>query len=104
VSRERVGIEVYKMMQHRPLRAITLIDELGLHSSIFPSEGDIPRHESLQTADILDHIRQRFGGADEILWLAATVSPFRGRTTQVKKKEVPTVSVVLSDGLKVSAG
>lgn len=89
-------------MQHRPLHAITLIDELALHESIFVCDGDIPRYESSQTANILDHVQQYFGGADEMLWLAATVSPFRGRMSLVKKKEVPTVSAVLSEGLKVS--
>lgn len=90
------------MMQHRPLRAITLIDELELHGSIFTSDEDVSRHDSLRTAKILDHIQHRFGGADETLWLASVVSPFRGLMTKTKKKEVPTVSVILSDGLKVS--
>jgi tRNA nucleotidyltransferase (CCA-adding enzyme) len=89
------------MMQHRPLRAITLIDELQLHASVFTSEVEVPRHDSLRTALILDRVAKSFGPTDEILWLAAAVSPFRGMMSKSKKKEDPTVSVILSDGLKV---
>lgn len=90
-------------MKHQPLRAITLIDELQLHSSIFTSDVEIPRHDSLRTAVVLDRVAESFGRPDEILWLATVVSPFRGLMSMSKKKEVPTVSLVLSDGLKVRA-
>ena len=89
------------MMKNRPLRAISLIDSLGLHDSIFTSEFDPPRQDSIKCAEILSHLSDSFDTKDELLWLAAALSPFRGLTCQVKKKEVPAVSVVLSDGLKV---
>ena len=88
-------------MKHRPLRAISLIDSLGLHDSIFTSEFDPPRRDSIRCAEILSHLSKSFDTKDELLWLAAALSPFRGLVCHVKKKEVPAVSVVLSDGLKV---
>jgi tRNA nucleotidyltransferase (CCA-adding enzyme) len=89
-------------MKHRPLRAISLIHSLGLHNSIFTSEFDPPRQDSLRCAEILSNLSDSFDTKDEMLWLAAALSPFRGLMCQVKKKEVPAVSVVLSDSLKVS--
>jgi len=90
------------MMKHRPLRAISLIDALSLHDSIFTSEFHPSREDSLRCAEILGHLSSSFQIQDEILWLAAALSPFRGLVCQQKKKEVPAISVVLSDGLKVS--
>jgi tRNA nucleotidyltransferase (CCA-adding enzyme) len=101
VSKERIGIEVTKMMQHDPLSAIDLIDRLGLHSSIFSCSLHPPRHESLAAAQILSEIGKRYP-LNETLWLAAALCPFRGLIVKAKK-EVPAVSVVVSDGLKVKA-
>ena len=90
-------------MKHRPLRAISLIDCLGLHDSIFTSEFDPLRQDALRCAEILSHLSNSFQTQDEILWMGAALSPFRGLVTKQKKKEVPTISVVLSDSLKVSS-
>jgi tRNA nucleotidyltransferase (CCA-adding enzyme) len=90
------------MMKHRPLRAISLIDSLALHDSIFTSEFNPSRQDSLQCAQILDHLSESFQTRDEILWLGAALSPFRDLICKQKKKEVPAISVVLSDGLKAS--
>lgn len=89
------------MLQHDPLKSITFIHDLGLHSSIFPSTLDVPRGVSLQAATILREVSQSFQ-VDEILWLAAAVSPFRGFSMSGKKTQ-PAVSILLSEGLKVSA-
>jgi hypothetical protein len=91
------------MMKHRPLRAISLIDSLGLHDSIFTSEFNPSRQDSLRCAEILSHLSDSFETRDEILWMGAALSPFRGLVCKQKKKEVPAISVVLSDSLKVSS-
>jgi hypothetical protein len=91
------------MMKHRPLRAISLIDSLGLHDSIFTSEFNPPRQDALRCAEILSHLPNSFETRDEILWMGAALSPFRGLVCKQKKKEVPAISVVLSDSLKVSS-
>jgi hypothetical protein len=90
-------------MKHRPLRAISLIDSLGLHDSIFTSEFNPPRQDALRCAEILSHLSDSFETRDEILWMGAALSPFRGLVCKQKKKEVPAISVVLSDSLKVSS-
>lgn len=90
-------------MKHRPLRAISLIDSLGLHDSIFTSEFNPPRQDALRCAEILSHLSDSFETQDEILWMGAALSPFRGLVCKQKKKEVPAISVVLSDSLKVSS-
>ncbi|EIW69458.1 hypothetical protein TREMEDRAFT_68702 [Tremella mesenterica DSM 1558] len=100
VSKERVGIEVTKMLKHDPLRAIELIHQLDLHQTIFVSTTSTERGNSLKSAQILAEVRNHLP-VDELLWLAAACSPFRDLTMQVKNKEVPVVSGVLSDGLKV---
>jgi tRNA nucleotidyltransferase (CCA-adding enzyme) len=100
VSKERIGIEITKMMQKNPLHALALIDDLSLHSSIFTCDVDPPRHDALSTAQILQRVQERFR-EDEMLWLAAATSPFRNCVVR-RRKEESAVSVVLSDGLKVS--
>jgi hypothetical protein len=69
---------------------------------MFTCDVDPPREDSLRCAEILSHLVGPFDTNDELLWLAAMLSPFRGLVCKTKKKEVPAVSVVLSDGLKVS--
>lgn len=91
------------MMKHRPFRAISLIDSLGLHESMFTSEFNPPRQDSQRCAEILHHLSESFQTQDEILWMGAALSPFRGLVCKQKKKEVAAISVVLSDSLKVSA-
>lgn len=91
------------MMKHRPLRAISLIDSLSLHDSIFTSEHNPSRDDSLRCAQILSHVSDSFPTRDETLWLAAALSPFRELMCKQKKKDIPAISVVLSEGLKVSS-
>lgn len=109
VSRERVGIETTKMLEKAPLRAMELIDELGLHSSIFvvPDQDVQPPHdrgEGLKATQILAAALEREGRwkGSEALWLAAAACPFRGAIASDKKKESPAAAVVVSEGLKVS--
>lgn len=98
VSKERVGIEIVKMLRHDPFRAISLVHEAGLHASIFTSSLDPPRDCAMATARILRHVSRTFP-LDEMLWLAAWTSPFRGLVIK-GKRELPAVSVLLADGLK----
>ena len=100
VSKERIGIEVSKMMRKSPLHALTLIDVLDLHASIFICGADPPRHDAIITAQILQKVLEQSSG-DEVLWFAAATSPFRGAVIK-EKKNASAVSVVLGDGLKVS--
>lgn len=104
VSKERVGIEVTKMLQKNPLHALNLIDVHCLHASIFTSAVDPPRCDALRTAQILRSVLDQHvldqSIDEESLWFAAATSPFRDLTIKAKK-EVPAVSAVLSDGLKL---
>ena len=103
VSKERVGIEVTKMLQKRPLHALTVIKSLNLHSSIFTCDGlDPSREETLHAATILDRIAPSFSlpQADLILWYGAALVPFDGAVC-TGKKDLPAVSVVVAQGLKV---
>ncbi|KAL7424145.1 CCA tRNA nucleotidyltransferase, mitochondrial [Cryptotrichosporon argae] len=104
VSKERVGIELTKMTQHDPLRAFALIDALGLHPSMLPSPvaPDPPRAAALTAAHVLTDVIRRFPGkGTDALWLAAATVPFRDLVVR-GKREVPAVSVVISEGLKLS--
>lgn len=101
VSKERVGIEIMKMMHPKPLKALTLIDTLDLHSSVFTCEVDPPRSEANATARILSHLTNRFV-VDEMLWLATALTPFRELTVKRKGKDSPAVGVVIAEGLKLS--
>lgn len=91
-----------------PLRAISLIDELSLHSSIFlsPLDVDPPRHDALRAAQVLAAVSQRIEPWGEPFrltdfhWFAAALVPFRGMTHQ-GKKPVPAVSAVMAESLKV---
>ncbi|WVQ78298.1 hypothetical protein IAT38_000383 [Cryptococcus sp. DSM 104549] len=96
VSKERIGIEVNKMLHHNPFHAMTLINSLGLHPYIFTCEVDTPRHEAFATAQILDHISHNGWDVDEMMWLASAAVPFRDLRVKRKGKDTPAVSVVLS--------
>lgn len=109
VSKERVGTETTRMLEKAPLRAMELIDELGLHSSIFivPDQDVQPPHdrgEGLKATQILAAVLEREGrwAGSEALWLAAAVCPFRGAIAVEKKKDVPAAAAVVAEGLKVS--
>lgn len=87
------------MIGKTPLRALSLIDELDLHSVIFPCEVNPSRQDALATAHILHRVLGDASG-DELLWFAAYVSPFRDHIIK-RKKEEPAISVILGEGLKV---
>ncbi|TXT07280.1 hypothetical protein VHUM_03450 [Vanrija humicola] len=113
VSRERVGIETYKMIEKNPLGAAELINSLNLHSSIFmwPSDPPHPRSEAIAAAHVLDTLLKReelvsaapASASTPLLWLAAAVCPYRGGITQVKNKDKPVVAVIIAEALKLSA-
>ncbi|KAL1406876.1 CCA tRNA nucleotidyltransferase, mitochondrial [Vanrija albida] len=113
VSRERVGIETYKMVEKNPLVSAELIDSLNLNSSIFmwPAAPPHPPSEAIAAARVLDALLKRdelvsaapASASSPLLWLAAAVCPYRGAITQVKNKDKPVVAVIIADALKLSA-
>ncbi|ORX39900.1 putative tRNA adenylyltransferase [Kockovaella imperatae] len=102
VSKERIGSETLKIMQKTPLRGLTLIDRLNLHSSIFTCAVDPPRSDALTAGMVLSAVLPRLKvEPDEILWLAAALYPFRDLVVQ-GKKPTPAVASVIGEGLKLS--
>nr|ODN77323.1 tRNA adenylyltransferase [Cryptococcus depauperatus CBS 7841] len=101
VSKERIGIEVTKMLHQNPFEAMCLIDSLGLHPYIFNCDVDPPRHDAIASAQILRHLLKR-EDVDDVLWLATAVTPFRGLTVERKGKHIPACVAVISEGLKLS--
>ena len=92
-----------KIIKRQPLRGLILIDQLNLHASIFSSPLETRREVALRSGQILQSVLERVGeGGDEILWLAAALSPFHGLVVP-GKKSIAATSLVVSDSLKVSA-
>jgi hypothetical protein len=100
VSKERIGIEVTKMLTKTPYSALSLLSRLSLHSAVFTSVEDPGRDQVQPYCDILQHL-SRYHPIHPHHWFAAAVSPFDGLTVQ-GKRAVPAVAHVISDGLKVS--
>ncbi|WVQ98759.1 hypothetical protein IAU59_005890 [Kwoniella sp. CBS 9459] len=101
VSKERIGIEVTKMLHHNPMKAMTLIHKLGLHSSVFSCEVDPERGSAFASAQILSQLNDRFL-VDETLWLATAATPFADISVKRKGKDLPAAAIVISEGLKLS--
>lgn len=106
MSKERIGIEITKTLAKSPFLALELINHLDLHNSIFTCPGlpdDPPRTSAIQTTRVLRAVLERWRepvDGVETLWLGAALKPFKGHVVQ-GKKELPAVSVVLAEGLKV---
>jgi tRNA nucleotidyltransferase (CCA-adding enzyme) len=103
VSKERIGIEITKMIQKTPYSALTLITQLGLQPAVFTCPGldsDPPRDEVEPHCEILHHLPEHGHEVHPYHWFAAATTPFQGKTVKVKK-EVPAVAHVISEGLKV---
>lgn len=101
VSKERIGIEVTKMVNKTPYEALDLILELDLHRSVFTCSVDPPRDEVRPHCEIL----KRLPDTHPYHWLAAATTPFNGIQVPLhgkKGKEVPAPAEVISTGLKVS--
>lgn len=94
-----MGIEVTKMLKGNPLASLELIESLDLYTSIFDCGIQVSGNDALATAQILSHLPFE---TDAMLWFAAATSPFRDKTVK-GKKDLPAVSVLISEGLKVSA-
>jgi len=99
VSKERIGIEVNKMLNKTPYLALTLISRLGLHASVFSTSLDPPRDQVQRYCDILRDVGKHFP-THVHHWFAAAVSPFDNATV-TGKRTVPAVSHLITDGLKV---
>lgn len=93
VSRERIGIEVNKMLEKTPEKALRMINNLGLHRSVFASALDPPRGSVADYLDILPHLEN----VESLHWLAAAVSPFDNLNTS----KLPATADVISNALKV---
>jgi tRNA nucleotidyltransferase (CCA-adding enzyme) len=114
VSKERIGIEITKTFAKSPLDSLHLIQDLGLHSSIFTCPG-LPesaepaadtRGSAVVAARAVEQVRQRWPEMGDVpglenVWLGAALQPYEGLMV-VGKKEVPAVSVCVAEGLKVS--
>ncbi|WVF72182.1 hypothetical protein IAT40_006994 [Kwoniella sp. CBS 6097] len=101
VSKERIGIEITKMLHNNPMHAMTLIDNLGLHSSVFSCEVNPPRGSAFASAQILSQLKGRFL-IDETLWLATATTPFADINIKRKGKDIPAAAIVIGEGLKLS--
>ncbi|WVQ71672.1 hypothetical protein IAR50_001212 [Cryptococcus sp. DSM 104548] len=101
VSKERIGIEMTKMIHKNPFRALELIHELGLHPYVFNCDQNPPRHEAFATAQILRALSDR-KSVDEMLWLATAATPFRDMDVKRKGKSFPATAIVIGEGLKLS--
>ncbi|ODO11612.1 hypothetical protein I350_00394 [Cryptococcus amylolentus CBS 6273] len=101
VSKERIGIEMTKMIHKNPYRALELIHQLGLHPYVFHCDVNPPRHEAFAAAQILNALSDR-KQLDEMLWLATAATPFRHLDVRRKGKSVPATAIVIGEGLKLS--
>lgn len=122
ISRERVGIELQKMLQGRhPHIALKLIDTLDLYDAIFtpPIEfpPTLPSEHMPIAADIVSHIiaastKKSYANlracADSphdqyVAWLIAAVAPWKGYMFEGKDtaKRIPGAATALRDGLRM---
>ncbi|WVR05211.1 hypothetical protein IAU60_002223 [Kwoniella sp. DSM 27419] len=99
VSKERIGIEVSKMIGKNPLKAMTLISDLGLHEHVFSCDLNPPRHSAYESAQILSNLVDRFD-VDDSLWLATAATPFDSLIIKRKGKDVPAPAILVSEALK----
>ena len=124
ISRERVGIEVRKMLQGRhPHVALKLIDNLSLFDAIFtpPIECPpiLPTEYMPIAADIVAHIIHRSTGPcanlrkcvdskhdQYVAWLIAAVTPWKGYMFEGKDttKRIPGAATAVRDGLRMVDG
>ncbi|EJD55243.1 transfer RNA nucleotidyltransferase [Auricularia subglabra TFB-10046 SS5] len=132
VSRERVGVEVEKMISGRdPATAVSLIHDLSLYNTIFtipPSIGlsqtpSPPISAVVATAllqnlldtpsglpsslppihpSLLNHVRET-SGVKNRLFLGAAVAPFKGATYVLKKKTTPAAHAAIWEGLRLGS-
>ena len=122
ISRERVGIEIQKMLQGRnPHVALKLIDTLSLFDAIFMPPIETPpvlaaEHMPI-AADIVAHIIYRsvdkpYGNlrscADSkhdqyVAWLIAAVTPWKGYMFEGKDtaKRIPGAATAVREGLRM---
>ncbi|WWC69407.1 uncharacterized protein I206_103346 [Kwoniella pini CBS 10737] len=96
VSKERIGIEVTKMLQHDPFRAMSLIELLGLHPHVFACDVNPPRQTAFASAQILHHLSKRLF-VDEMLWLATAATPFDNVTVKRKGKDQPAAGILSTE-------
>lgn len=124
ISRERVGIELEKMLKHaNAFQSIELMVRTGLYPHIFVMPPPVgcpavaPWTDALRAAEILRSLLPGGSRHDQVhpalfsnwhddtskrLWLACCMVPFRGGLSKDKKKDVPTTDLIIRDGIKVS--
>ncbi|CAD6577952.1 MAG: CCA tRNA nucleotidyltransferase, mitochondrial [Cyphobasidiales sp. Tagirdzhanova-0007] len=127
VSRERIGVELDKMLKARdPIHALRLIDHLSLYTLVFSPvssfiklSSPIPPDASKQAllaGRILKYIIEeahRRPGLSRIaipiedtlvrkrMWLAVTLSPLRKITYTEKQKTIPLSDTIIRDSVKL---
>ncbi|ESZ95202.1 hypothetical protein SBOR_4433 [Sclerotinia borealis F-4128] len=123
ISRERVGVEVEKMLKgNNPWQSLHLIDRLGLYSTIFtdPIAGDVPvpdtsnwrivydcleQMKSNETPDSIYKSLVRSDDAKYIAWVLAALTPWSAippaqATKPGGKAPPPYGALVAREGLK----
>ncbi|MBW0562003.1 hypothetical protein O181_101718 [Austropuccinia psidii MF-1] len=125
ISRERVGIEIDKMLQGRdPLSSLKLIHELGLYLVVFRPPSDVTRNSiidsslAIKTAQWLNQLitlnhsnlslhpllMNSLASSTNIrrrLFLACALTPFQNLKVKLGKREVWAGEVCISDSLKL---
>lgn len=128
VSKERVGIELDKMLKgNDPMVALALVHSLQIYDLIFgPPTNTVTRLGSsldqaselaVESGRTLTWLQRRESLPSEIVrllnsldnaiarkrfWLALTLLPFRGLTYKEKAKTLPITDAIIRDSVKVS--
>lgn len=120
ISRERVGIEFEKMITGPyPLLSLRLIHDLDLYSVIMAPPASIKSGTigdaslAVNSVGVLewlcfkdntqyDNLKATSNAEKRTLVLAASALPYLDVVSEVKKKDIPTVQLVLRDSIKVS--
>ncbi|KAI8991346.1 hypothetical protein BDF20DRAFT_904052 [Mycotypha africana] len=120
ISRERIGIEYEKMITGpHPLLSVRLIHDLELYSVIMSPPSNIKSgtisddYTAVKAVGIVDWLclqnRPRIESLKAVtkqeqrtLILAASTIPFLGVISEIKRKDIPTVQLVLRDSIKTN--
>ncbi|KAG0141331.1 hypothetical protein CROQUDRAFT_136208 [Cronartium quercuum f. sp. fusiforme G11] len=122
ISRERVGIEVDKMLSGPfPLAALELIVKLGLYPIVFTAPPRFPdptpdpsltltvanwiqklSYPESEPIELHPTLNQACKRASRFLFLAAALAPYTEKYIQVKKRQVWLGEIVISESIKLS--
>lgn len=111
LSRERVGVEIEKMFKgEQPGAALRYIVDFGIYNHVFKApENIIPDGCPVDVLDCLesildiDWLRSKLSAANLAhLYLACALSPYRGLSFKVKKKDDSAIRFIVLNSLKLS--